>query len=629
MQDISLYIFDKNFNLIAIIEEWISLIWKSVFNDGLGGVDLELPLSADNISVFQQDHYICRSDKIDWQPYDKSQGCPSMTYFNDMMVIEAVEIRLDEDKKMRLTVGGTQILTLLNRRVNIAQFNINDVEPVGFWERLSRGLIRDTVRSNMIVDKRRGLPVDDLCSYNKSHLAIEEDGSIRVCEAYGFLSLPQSRVPFVNARYVHGYAVSGNSYVGGLPDVLTNITVFVAPNAYMLPKFNILKTSDGQFYIAANLPVKTNASTNTWTSATYLPLRQAPPISYGDVHEQTFSSSQMTSYQITWADYESRGFAYPRLVCDFIYHPDTEFGDVLPDPAVESSFLLIRRFQLSDDHPYELCLYIENNNGQSVGISLLELSWTEEFEKAMPVSCDNLLKIINDTCVSLDIGLSLYPREDIRTTKPSLSSPFCFAIYNGEERHVEFSVSNDNLIIFRFTSDNQSYANVAYIRASYPANPADTDNIKEVELTTYTPQDAAEDIERREIYISSDADYQDAETKTILQINTFRDILVAEGNDTLAADDHSIQLDWECEIVANGTLFEFNKDYFLGDIVSIKIDPVGTFSARIIETTESWDSSGARVQIKLKSIKAVIPDNALCTEAFDSIITEDNNYITT
>ncbi len=146
---ISLYIYDKNFNLVTVIDEWISLIWTAKYNDGYGGFDLEIPATKDNLEIFKLDYYISRSDKLDWLPYNKSNGCRSMNYCNDIMVIEAVELSTDSDGVSHLCIGGSDITCILERRININPTVITDKNILGFWGAVSV----------ILNNGRRGLPI--------------------------------------------------------------------------------------------------------------------------------------------------------------------------------------------------------------------------------------------------------------------------------------------------------------------------------------------------------------------------------------------------------------------------------------------------------------------------------------
>ena len=93
MERQAITIYNTDFEVVAVYDEYISLIWKEIFNGEIGGFDLEVPATKENLDIFQKDYYITRNDKAGWQPIPKGQGGKSINQCQDVMIIEAVELQ--------------------------------------------------------------------------------------------------------------------------------------------------------------------------------------------------------------------------------------------------------------------------------------------------------------------------------------------------------------------------------------------------------------------------------------------------------------------------------------------------------------------------------------------------------
>lgn len=74
--------------------------------------------------------------------------------------------------------------------------------------------------------------------------------------------------------------------------------------------------------------------------------------------------------------------------------------------------------------------------------------------------------------------------------------------------------------------------------------------------------------------------------------------------------EHVTETMFEAEVDPNG-YFKYDKDYFLGDMVTIRTDYGVVASARVVEVTRSWDSEGHRVspvfEIKQFAVNGPVP----------------------
>lgn len=102
-----LYVFNKNFRTVAVVDEYESFNWTDRYNEA-GDFELILLTTSDLLGVFQPDYYL---------------------YFNQsehLMFIEGTEIKTDDEKGDRFIVTGRSLESMLQRRIiwNKTKFNI-------------------------------------------------------------------------------------------------------------------------------------------------------------------------------------------------------------------------------------------------------------------------------------------------------------------------------------------------------------------------------------------------------------------------------------------------------------------------------------------------------------------------
>lgn len=93
-----LYIFNKSFDTVAVIDEYESFNWTDRYNKA-GDFELTLLITSELLSVLKSDYYVYFSQS------------------EHLMIIEGVEIKVDEEKGDRLVVTGRSLESLLERRI--------------------------------------------------------------------------------------------------------------------------------------------------------------------------------------------------------------------------------------------------------------------------------------------------------------------------------------------------------------------------------------------------------------------------------------------------------------------------------------------------------------------------------
>lgn len=127
-----LWILDRNFEQIGVVDDYKSLIWSKRYNE-LGDCEIYIGASDRTISLFQKGHYILRAD-------------------DDMICrIERIEIDTDTEEGNFLVVTGYDCRKILNQRIVWWQTNFTGT---------AEDFIRTIIMNNVInpPETRRRIP---------------------------------------------------------------------------------------------------------------------------------------------------------------------------------------------------------------------------------------------------------------------------------------------------------------------------------------------------------------------------------------------------------------------------------------------------------------------------------------
>ena len=111
-----IFVLDRNFNTLGIIEEYVSTIWRPSYSD-IG--DFEIYLGATDIAValLSEDNYLVRSSDVS---VDESGN---VTY-KKVMIIKKINLKTDVENGDYLTVTGKELKFILNQRIVWSQTNL-------------------------------------------------------------------------------------------------------------------------------------------------------------------------------------------------------------------------------------------------------------------------------------------------------------------------------------------------------------------------------------------------------------------------------------------------------------------------------------------------------------------------
>ena len=266
---------------------------------------------------------------------------------------------------------------------------------------------------------------------------------------------------------------------------------------------------------------------------------------------------------------------------------DTEDGDYLTVSGRFLTCLLERRIiypSFSANETYEnivrsvlsrnaISAGIRNIPGLSMGTVSGEY-W--QSKTRLQVSYDNLMEWLYTICET--IGGSINIRIDGNTLKCDLFEGTNRSILQSENPHIVFSDSYNNLLSFSYAADSSVQKNFAYVFGCGEGNTR--------KRTTYCNGTEPTYLDRYEVYVdkrdlSQDDDVSDAE---------YLELLKESGAENMI----SPQTASESTIAAFSTQYQYNKDYFVGDYVTVEHTRFGLIQPKIqlIGMIESFDQNG-------------------------------------
>ena len=146
----NIHILDQSFNLVGIIDEYASLIWRPAYYD-VGDFELYLPANNTNVELLKKDYYLVRD-------VDISMDSSGNIIYEKVMLIKNHTLTTDVENGDYLSVTGRELKFILNQRIVWTQTNLS-----GNVENAIRTLVNDNAISptnaNRIIPN---LMLDDL-----------------------------------------------------------------------------------------------------------------------------------------------------------------------------------------------------------------------------------------------------------------------------------------------------------------------------------------------------------------------------------------------------------------------------------------------------------------------------------
>ena len=143
-------VLDKDFNLIGVIDDFISVIWRPSFYD-IGDFELYLNACSKYIDLLQQDYYLVRDTDIESKGED--------IIYSYVMVIKNFKLTTDAENGDKLIVTGRELKHILSQRIVWEQTNLSGTAEAGIRRLVTENAISPTDTNRTIPNLMLGAEI--------------------------------------------------------------------------------------------------------------------------------------------------------------------------------------------------------------------------------------------------------------------------------------------------------------------------------------------------------------------------------------------------------------------------------------------------------------------------------------
>lgn len=138
----NIHVLDQQFNLIGIVDEYVSLIWRPAYYD-IGDFELYLNARAEAFKLLKRNYYLVREPDIEVDEYG------NVTY-SKVMIIKNFNLTTDAEGGDFLTVTGRELKFLLNQRIVWKQTNLTGTAENAIRRLVNENAINPTDANRII-----------------------------------------------------------------------------------------------------------------------------------------------------------------------------------------------------------------------------------------------------------------------------------------------------------------------------------------------------------------------------------------------------------------------------------------------------------------------------------------------
>lgn len=175
----SIYVLDRNFNLLGVIDEYVSVIWRPSYSE-VGDFEIYLAATSKAFGLLVKDNYVVRSSDVSVDEDD------NVTY-EKVMIIKNIRLITDVENGDFLTVTGRELKYLLHQRIVWQQTNLSGTAEDGIRRLVDENAINPTnvnrVIPNLTLGAAAGLTDKIEKQVTGDYL---DEAIIAVCTAYNY-----------------------------------------------------------------------------------------------------------------------------------------------------------------------------------------------------------------------------------------------------------------------------------------------------------------------------------------------------------------------------------------------------------------------------------------------------------
>lgn len=205
-----IHVLDRSFNLVGVIDNYISVIWRPAYYD-IG--DFELYMSADTeaVALLQRNYYLVRDTDI-----SVDEG--GNTSYRNVMIIKNFKLTTDAENGDYLTCTGRELKYILHQRIVWQQTNLTGTAESAIRKLVTENAISPTDSNRVIptltLGDSAGLSESIIKQVTGDHL---DEAIITICTAYSYgwevYIYNKALVFSVYAGVDRSYNQSGRAYV--------------------------------------------------------------------------------------------------------------------------------------------------------------------------------------------------------------------------------------------------------------------------------------------------------------------------------------------------------------------------------------------------------------------------------
>ena len=175
----NVYILDRSFNKVGIIDDYTSLIWRPAYYS-VGDFELYLRASSEAVALLQKNYYLVREKDM---AVDESGN----TTYKNVMIIKNFHLSTDAEAGDYLTYTGRELKFIFHQRIIWKQTNLNSKVEYALRRLVNENAIAPTDSKRIIPALTLGAEAGLAASIRKQVTGAYLDECIEeICSTYGY-----------------------------------------------------------------------------------------------------------------------------------------------------------------------------------------------------------------------------------------------------------------------------------------------------------------------------------------------------------------------------------------------------------------------------------------------------------
>lgn len=170
---------DQSFNLLGVIDEYVSVIWRPSYSD-VGDFEIYLSATDKAIGLLWENNYVVRSSDI-------TVDSDGNTLYKNVMIIKNLHLVTDVENGDYLTVTGKELKFLLHQRIVWTQTRLTGKVESAIRQLVTENAISPTnpnrVIPNLVLGKEAGLTAMINKQITGEHL---DQAIVDICNSYSY-----------------------------------------------------------------------------------------------------------------------------------------------------------------------------------------------------------------------------------------------------------------------------------------------------------------------------------------------------------------------------------------------------------------------------------------------------------